>query len=60
MFRLLVTGWGPCPLPARRLRQRPRPDQTGLASTSVATETCGQDRPAKFSRTRCEYWICVG
>ena len=33
--------------------------ETGLAGTSVATETCGQDRPAKFSRTSCEYWICV-
>ena len=29
------------------------------AGTSVATETCGQVRPAKFRNTDCEYWICV-
>src|SRR5580704_12324481 len=32
---------------------------SGLAGTSVATETCGQVRPLKFSSTCCEYWICV-
>src|SRR5258707_10402241 len=32
---------------------------TGLAGTSVATETCGQRRPLKFRMTCCEYWICV-
>ena len=25
----------------------------------MATETCGQVRPLKFSSTCCEYWICV-
>jgi hypothetical protein len=32
---------------------------TGAFGTSVATETCGQLSPAKFSTTCCEYWICV-
>jgi hypothetical protein len=31
----------------------------GFAGTSVATETCGQVRPLKFSMTVCEYWIWV-
>ncbi len=31
----------------------------GSAGTSVATETCGQLSPAKFSATCWEYWICV-
>ncbi len=32
---------------------------TELAGTSVATETCGHERPLKFKITVCEYWICV-
>jgi hypothetical protein len=28
---------------------------TGLAGTSVATETCGQVSPPKFRKTCCEY-----
>jgi hypothetical protein len=32
---------------------------TGIGSlgTSVATDTCGQESPLKFSSTICEYWI---
>ena len=39
------------------------PDQVivkgcGSVGTRVATDTCGQERPAKFKVTVCEYWIC--
>ena len=30
---------------------------TGSLGTSVATDTCGQERPLKFNSTFCEYWI---
>jgi hypothetical protein len=35
--------------------QAERGTRTGLAGTSVATETCGQLRPLKFRKTCCEY-----
>src|SRR5207248_9583404 len=31
----------------------------GSLGTSVATDTCGQVRGAKFKKTVCEYWIWV-
>ncbi len=31
----------------------------GSLGTSVATETCGHVRGAKFKKTVCEYWIWV-
>ncbi len=31
----------------------------GSVGTSVATETCGHVRGAKFKKTVCEYWIWV-
>jgi hypothetical protein len=31
----------------------------GSLGTSVATETCGRLSVLKFSKTCCEYWICI-
>jgi len=45
------------PAPERVLSQAQPEGETGMgpAGTSVATETCGQLRPLKFSKTICEY-----